>query len=256
MKQVFMLMGILLLISCSKEDKGKRVQADFVTVDNITEKVEGLGRIEPELDVKISSDVAGRIIEINGKPGDKVEKGDILIEIDPKNYKAAHQRAKSGLVIEKANLKKAKNELERSKELRKNNLISDADLELAQANYDVRKEQLSQAISSEKEARENLEKCTIRSPISGVITKKNKEKGEIAQGSSFNLDILMEVADLSKMETVVEVTENEIVKVVVGQECELEVDAFPGKTFRGVVTEIANSANLTGAGTQEEVTNY
>ena len=95
MKNLIMLATILMLISCSEgEEKGKRIQTDMVATDNITEKVEGLGKIEPELDVKLSSDVAGRILEINGKPGDRVSKGDVLIKIEPKNYIAAHKRAK------------------------------------------------------------------------------------------------------------------------------------------------------------------
>jgi HlyD family secretion protein len=257
MKNLIMLATILMLISCSEGgEKGKRIQTDMVATDNITEKVEGLGKIEPELDVKISSDVGGRILEINGKPGDTVKKGDVLIKIEPKNYIATHKRAKSSLLIAKANLNKAKNELERSKKLRENSLISEAEMEIIQANYDIQVAQQDQSRASEKEAREDLAKCTITSPIDGVITVKNKELGEIAQGSGFNLDILMEVADLTKMETIVEISENEIVKIAVGQECELEVDAFPGKTFRGVVTEIANSAMQSGMGTQEEVTNY
>jgi HlyD family secretion protein len=250
------LLSFILFFSCENEEKGKKVQAEIVGRDQIIEKVEGIGQIKPELEVKISSDVAGRIIEINGKPGDFVRKGDVLIKIDPKNYIAIQKRAASMLKSSEANLAKAKAEYNRSQELFEKGLISSAELEISEANYKVQKSQVDQARASLSEAEENLAKCTITAPIDGTITAKNKENGEIAQGSGFTLDVIMVIADLSKMETVVEVSENEIVKVNLNQECDLEVDAFPNKTFKGKVTEIANSAKTAGLGTSDQVTNF
>lgn len=255
MKQLITLMlSSILLFSCSEEDKGEEVQTAKIKLRDITERVEGLGKIKPELEVKITSDVSGRIIELNGLPGDAVKKGDILVKIDPKNYETALQSSLSSLESANANLKKARAELNRAKELHSKGFASQAELDIAQASFEVQQAGRNQAKSNVDNARENLSKCTIKSPINGTLTVKNKELGEIAQGSGFTLDVIMIVANLSQMETVVDITENDIVKVKVGQEVDLEIDAFPNKTFRGVVKEIANSA--TQAAADEQITNF
>lgn len=247
---------LVLLSSCGNgEEGGKVVQTAKVKRRTIIEKVEGLGQIKPELEVKVTSDVAGRIVEINGLPGDKVKKGDVLVRIDPKNYLNALESSRSSLESAEASLKKAKAELSRAKELFGKGFASQAELDVAQASYEVQLASRKQAKSNVDNAAENLRKCTIKSPIDGVITVKNKELGEIAQGSSFTLDVIMLVANLSSMETLVDVTENDIVKIKIGQDVDLEVDAFPNKTFKGRVKEIANSAKVDQSG-QAQVTNF
>jgi HlyD family secretion protein len=244
----------LFLASCAGEDKGIEVQTAKIELRNITEKVEGLGRIRPELDVNITSDVSGRIIELNGLPGEHVKKGQVLVRIDPKNYETALQSSVSSLESAQANLKKASAELKRAKELFAKGFASQAELDIAVASYEVQLANKNQAQSNVDNARDNLSKCTIVAPIDGVITVKNKELGEIAQGSQFTLDVIMVVANLSTMETLVDITENDIVKVKVGQEVDLEIDAFPNQTFRGKVKEIANSATQSATG--DQITNF
>jgi HlyD family secretion protein len=246
---------LVFLVACSSKETETKVQTDKIASHDIVEKVEGIGSIKPELEVKLTSDVSGRILEIYGKPGDNVREGQVLVRIDEKNYRAALERAESSKMSAEANLKKSKGELTRSTELRNKNLISQSELEIVQANFEIETAQLNQADASLREARENLAKCTVRSPINGTITIKNKEKGEIAQGSGFTLDVIMIVANLSKMETVVDVTENDITKVKLGQEVDLEVEAFNGKTFKGKVVEIANASKSNVTAT-DKATNY
>lgn len=253
-KTLLFISAALFLASCSKEESGKVVQTAKISLRDVVERVEGLGRIRPELEVKVTSDVAGRIIEINGLPGDFVKKGDVLVRIDPKNYEETLKSSLSSLESANANLRKVSAELKRSKELHEKGFLSEAELEIAQANFEIQRASQKQAQSNVNTARENLSKCTILAPIDGTITQKNKELGEIAQGSSFTLDIIMVLANLSSMETVVDITENDIVKVKVGQEVDLDIDAFPNQTFRGRVKEIANSASAQAAG--DQMTNF
>ena len=255
MRNLLFLSILMFLFSCGSEEKGTKVKTAKIKTRNITEKVEGLGKIQPELEVKITSDVAGRIVELNGMPGESVKKGQILAKIEDKNYRAAVERAKSSLKSSEANLQKVQGEWKRSKELKGKGLISDAELEIANANLKIQQASLEQSRASYKEALENLDKCIIRSPIDGIITVKNKEKDEIAQGSGFNLDVIMIVANLDVMETVVDVTESDIVKVKLDQKVDLEIEAFPETIFEGVVTEIANSAK-TNPGSSDDVTNF
>ena len=134
MNKTLSILIVFALLSCGKKEEGKEVQTDKIALRNITEKVEGLGQIKPELEVKITSDVAGRIIVLNGKPGDFVKKGTILVEIDPEQYQAAHERAKSSLSSAEANLDKSKSELNRAKELRSKGLNSTSELEIINQN--------------------------------------------------------------------------------------------------------------------------
>lgn len=254
MKQAILL-TLLILFSCEKKDTSTLVQTETVELRTITEKVEGLGRVQPELEVNISSDVAGRIVYLPGLPGDRVKKGQVLARIDEKIYVTALQRAKSSQKSSRASLNKSKSEMDRAQELASKKLIPEVEYEVAKANYEMALASMEQANSTVTEAEENLNKCTVYAPIDGVITVKNKEEGEIAQGSSFTLDVIMIVANLNVMETVVDIVENDIVKIKLGQTVELEIDAYPNRIFQGRVREIANAANST-ANSVDPVTNF
>ena len=262
-KKVFIIIGIVIVIGAFviinlKKGKGGEipVQVEKVKRGNITQLVSGTGRIRPEVEVKISANVSGEIIGLYVKEGDDVKKGDLLIELDRKRYEAAAERAKSNLKSADASLKKANSEYKRAVDLSKQNLISAAEMESADANLLLAESNLEQAQANLDQAEDDLSKTRIYSPIDGTVSKLNKELGEIALGSTFQADVIMIVADLSKMEVLSEIDENDVVLVSEGDTASIEVDAIPDTTFKGVVSEIAHTATTRGLGTQEEVTNF
>jgi len=232
--------------------------------------VSGTGKIRPEVEVKISANVSARITKLHAEEGDRVKKGQVLVELDRTRYEAALAQAEAGyrsaqanVRLAKANMDKAQAELQRMQELYEKNLASPRDLETARTNYAVAKaqyeaaqDQAEQGKALVEQARDDLSKTTIVSPMDGVVTKVNKEEGEIALGSMFQEDVIMVVGDLSKMEVVAEVDENDVVLVSLGDKAKIEVDAIPDTSFNGHVSEIAHSAITRGLGTQEEVTNF
>jgi len=155
-----------------------------------------------------------------------------------------------------ANLKKAKADYLRIKDLFEKNLTSQADLDAADANLLLAEANVEQAEATLSQAKDDLDKTILRSPIDGVVTKLNKEEGEIALGSQFQSEVIMTIANLSKMEVVTEIDENDVVLINLGDKANIEVDALPDTTFIGTVREIAHSATTRGLGTQEEVTNF
>jgi len=262
-KKVFIIIGIVIVIGAFviinlKKGKGGEipVQVEKVKRGNITQLVSGTGRIRPEVEVKISANVSGEIIGLYVKEGDDVKKGDLLVELDRKRYEAAAERAKSNLKSADASLKKANSEYKRAVDLSKQNLISAAEMESADANLLLAESNLEQAQANLDQAEDDLSKTRIYSPIDGTVSKLNKELGEIALGSTFQADVIMIVADLSKMEVLSEIDENDVVLVSEGDTASIEVDAIPDTTFKGVVSEIAHTATTRGLGTQEEVTNF
>ncbi len=261
-KKVLITVGILLLIvlivvgNLLKRDQGILVSTEKVTRGTVQQKVTGSGQIKPALEVKVSAQVAGKIIRLHVKEGDRVKKGQLLVELDEEKYRASVERAQSQLLAAKANEKKAHSELMRTKELFKRNLVSQADLEAAEANYEAAMSNRLQAEAALKEAQDALDKTRLYATIDGVVTRVNKEEGEMTLGAQFQEDVILVVSDLSVMEAVVEIDENDVVNVELGDSAIVEVDAFPDTTFRGVVTEIAHSAITKGLGTTEQVTNF
>ncbi len=252
--------------------------SDF-TIDVATQKVESKtitefitanGKIQPETEVKISPDVAGEIVELYVVEGDEVEKGKLLCVIKPEVYVSAVRRAEAGLNSSKARLAQAKAQMierelsyKRSKELYDKGTIAVAEFESAEAAFKVAQSEVQaaeyavrSAEASLSEAEEQLTKTKIYAPISGTISALNVEKGERVVGTSMMSGTdMMTVADLEKMEVQVEVNENDIVKVMKNDTALVEVDAYLSRKFKGIVTEIANSANTTGT-TADQVTNF
>jgi HlyD family secretion protein len=248
--------GFLIYLNLTKQDEGVKVTVEEVTAGVVQQKVSGSGQIQPESEVKVSAQVAGKIINLYAKEGDPVKKGDLLVELDPKQYKASLERQNSSLLAAKANEKKAKSELERSKKLFKQTLISKAELEAVEAGSEAAESQRLQAEASLREAEDALNKTRLFASMDGVVTRLNKEKGEMAIGAQFQEDIIMIVSDLSVMEALIEVDENDVINVRRGDLAQIELDAFPDSLFKGRVTQIANSAITRGLGTQEQVTNF
>ncbi len=237
---------------------------------DITEIITANGKIQPETEVKISPDVSGEIVELAVKEGDFVERGQFLLKIKPDNYimirnrsEAALNNAKARLKQAEAQLKMTKLDFERNKQLYDQEAISDAEFEQSQTNYNTaiaEKEASEFSVESAKaaleEAEENLQKTSIYAPMTGTISALNVELGERVVGTELMSGTeILRLADLSKMEVEVEVNENDIVRVALMDTALIEVDAYLDTRFRGVVTEIPISANVTGI-TTDQVTNF
>jgi HlyD family secretion protein len=236
----------------------------------IIETVTSTGRIQPVTQVKISADVAAKITLLSVKEGQWVEKGSQLVQLERERFQAALEQAEANFRSVEANAKlvkeneiRAEKDYVRTKELFDKNLESKAALDQAYAAVQVEKarhesslEQVDQAKATVKQSREELSKTTIFAPMAGTISKLNKEVGEIALGSQFQEDVILIISNLSGMEALVNVDENDIVRVSVGDSATVEVDALPNKIFHGLVSEIASSAKITGAGSTEQKTEF
>ncbi len=261
-KKIFIIGGIVVVLALIivgnllKKDRGVEVIVEKVTRGTVQQKVTGSGQIKPATEVKVSAQVAGKIVRLLVKEGDRVKKGQLLVELDPEQYIASVQQAESRLLAAKANEKKAHSELLRTQKLFERKLVSKAELEAAEAAYEAAMSNRMQAEGALKEAQDALDKTRLYATIDGVVTRVNKEEGEMALGAQFQEDVILVVSDLSVMEAVVEIDENDVVNVELGDSAIVEVDAFPDTTYRGVVTEIAHSAITRGQGTTEQVTNF
>jgi len=262
MKKIIIIAAVVIVIvvivvaNIVSGDKAIEVQTEKIFLADITEKVTGNGKIYPVIDVDISAKVSGEILQINANEGDTVKAGQILVVLDGEQYKAMRDRAKSLISGAQAELRLSKSELNRAHELFQKQLISKAELEIAQSKHELAQSQLEQADASLKETEDALDKTVLRAPRNGVIIRKNKDAGEMALGSQFQSDVILGLADLSQMEARVEVNENDIINVSLQDTCEVEIDAFQDTTFLGLVSEISHSAKTKATGTIEEVTNY
>lgn len=247
-----------------------KVATEKVAVNPIIESVTANGKIQPETEVKISPDVSGEIVELHVKEGDFVQKGILLFRIKPEIYISSRDRAAATLNSTKSRLAQAEAQLiqaelafNRSRKLFEENTISQSDFEQAESQYKVAKAEKESAEysvkSSEaslKEANENLVKTTVYAPMTGTISRLAVELGERVIGANMMTGTeVLRVADLNRMEVVVDVNENDIIMVKPGDTATVEVDAYLDRDFTGVVTEIANSANTLGT-TSDQVTNF
>ena len=247
-----------------------KVAVEKVAVSPITEAVTANGKIQPETEVKISPDVSGEIVELHVREGDYVQKGKLLFRIKPEIYVSARERAAATLNSTRARLAQAEAQLiqaelayNRSKKLYDENTISQADFEQAESQFKIaraEKESAEYSVKSSEaslnEAEENLIKTTVYAPMSGTISSLSVELGERVVGANMMTGTeVLRVADLNRMEVVVEVNENNIINVKLDDTAKIEVDAYLDRDFKGVVTEIANSANTVGT-TSDQVTNF
>lgn len=261
---------IIAIVGGGKEDI-IMVQTEKVEKRDITQIVTATGKIDPEFKVLITPEVTGEIIELPVKEGDHVNKGDLLIRIKGDQYQAQKDRLEANLKSSEASLKIREAELnrltlefERVKKLHKKTLVSDSELETAesnylsaQASYEQAQANVLQSKASLREVLETLYKTTIFSPLTGTVTQLNVELSERVLGSGFSQGTnIMTVANLDNMEAVVEVDENDVVTVSIGDTAIIKVDAFRDREFKGIVTEIGNSAKSTGVGSQDQVVNF
>lgn len=283
-----------------KKDRGIKVATEAVKKRTITEIVSASGKIYPEFEVKISSDVSGEIVELLVEEGDSVTKGQLLLRINPETYNASLERlvananasksqianSRSQVAQLTANLAQVEAQLQNARQahnrnikLQKDGIVSTADLETtetqlrtaeanvkaAKANITASEESVNAAMfnaasaeASVKEAKENLARTSIYAPASGIISLLNVEKGERVVGTlQMTGTEILRIANMNTMEVQVDVSENDVLRVSLGDAVDIEVDAYLGETFTGKVTEIANSAqSVQSATSTDQVTNF
>ncbi|RLD90260.1 MAG: efflux RND transporter periplasmic adaptor subunit [Bacteroidetes bacterium] len=276
---------VVLAIKKGQSEKSTRVAVEKVETRNIIETVSANGKIQPAKDIKISPYISGEVIELNVKEGDFVHKGDMLAKIDPQIYVSNFDRAQAALKSSQANeaqanarftqskaqFNKTKLDFQRSEKLWKQQVISDAEYDAAKSSYEVSEAevkaaeesykasqfQVNSARASLKEAKENLNRTSIYAPNDGTVSRLSVEEGERVTGASqFSSGTeIMRIANLNVMEVNVEVNETDIVRISLLDTALIEVDAYLDRKFKGVITEIATSANTTGTSV-DQVTNF
>ena len=278
-KVIYFIIGAVVLIAIllglskagiiGNKDKGIEVEISKADEITIVETVSATGKIQPEIEVKISSEVSGEIIALPVKEGQVVKKGDLLVKINPDLYTSGYNRTVAGLSQTKAGLsqadatfKEAKANYERNKTLFEKGIISKSEwdravstFETAQASKQSAYYNVQSASATVNEAKDNLGRTTIYAPADGTISMLNVELGERVLGTQQMTGTeILRVANLNNMEVEVDVNENDIVKINVGDEAKVEVDAYLKKEFKGIVTSISNSAST--ALTSDQVTNF
>lgn len=277
------IVGLVILLVVAKQagwigkEKRTEVETAVVTTSNLVEVVAASGKIQPELEVKISPDVPGEIIGLYVQEGDSVKKGQLLVKIQPENYvsvvdrfragvdqaKASAEQSKAAIARAESQYLRAQLDFNRQQKLFNDKVISRAEIEVAEANFKIAKQDLDAAKSSYeaarygiasanaalKDAQENLRKTNIYAPINGIVSKLSVELGERVVGTSQMAGTeIMRIANLNNMEVKVNVSENDIVRIAMGDTADIEVDAYTytNKKFKGIVTEISNTANNAG----------
>jgi HlyD family secretion protein len=273
---IFSVVGLILVWIIVGSIMGKREKPIQVTTEKavrktIVQTVSATGKIQPEVEVKISPEVAGEIIDLPVADGKVVKKGDLLVKIKPDSYKAlveqqeaAISSAKAMNLQAKATLLKTEQDLKRAKDLFNKKMIAESEMTAAQAAHDVAsstyestQHEIERAEAGSSQARDQLSKTTIYSPIDGTITVLNSKLGErVVATNQFAGTEVMRVADLNSMQAQVDVNENDVVNVKLGDKAIVTIDAYGDRKFHGTVVEIANTGKTTGTGTQEEVTNF
>lgn len=279
-KTIYFLLGgvvliiILLLVfkktgAIGNHDEGKEVETAIVKEITLVETVSATGKVQPEIEVKISSEVSGEIIELPVKEGQAIKKGDLMVRINPDIYESSVTRsaaslstAKAGLNQTEAQLKEAKANYERNKRLFDKGVISKSEWDKITSAYEVAVASkqsayfnVASANATVTEAKDNLNRTTIYAPVDGTISKLDAELGERVVGTQQMAGTeIMRVANLNNMEVEVDVNENDIVKIEIGDEAKIEVDAYLKREFKGIVTSISNSAS--SALTADQVTNF
>ena len=255
----FLIVAITASIVATKyfdDDDYLSVTAEKVQKRDIIHKVNASGIIQPEEEVQITSMVSGWITEITVVEGDTVNPDQHLISIDKKQYQAAYDQAASQVKSSEANLKNIKSQMTRTESLFAQKLISNQELEQIEASYQLAKSQVEQARAALTSREDELSKTRLVAPKYGIVTSLTKEEGEMALGGMFNPGVLMTIADLSFMEVLVDVNENDVVTINIGDTTEIEIDAFPDTIFYGIVSEIAHTAQNLSMGGQQQVTNF
>jgi len=238
--------------------KSFKVEVEKVKKGDVTAIVTASGKIQAKKNVKISAYVVSKIIDLPVKDGDAVKKGQLLVQLDPTRYKAEVEQAEAQMRMAGANLEQAKLVHDRQKQLFEKSLTSQEQFDNARTDYHAAQAQYDQSKAALAQAQDDLSKTTITAPMDGVITELNAEVGEIVMIGTMNNPgtVIMTISDLSEIEAEVEVDETDVANLKSGQESKISIDAYPDTNFKGKVTEIGNTGQISGYGTQEQVTNF
>ncbi len=277
-KKLYIIGGVLLVVAVlvvvnltRSSEKTIKVKTGRAKQGRIVSLVNATGKVQPRTEVKISANVSGEIVAMPVIEGQQVAKGDLLLHIDARTYEAqmrsseaGYEAAKANLAYEEASAREAEQTYARVKALFEKNLASQQEYDAAvtrfqtsKASFESAEARLKQAKASVDQARESLGYTNITAPIDGFVTNLPTEVGEIVMGSlNYQASVIMVISDLSVIEVEVEVDETDIANVELGQPVKIELDAFPDTTFAGRVSQIGNSAQVTGMGTQDQVTNF
>jgi HlyD family secretion protein len=263
---ILVVVGVLVGLSLGRRDRSQRVDLERVERRDLTAVVRASGTIQPKKKVDVSANAMGTVTRLAVMEGQRVQQGDLLLEIDPTEYRATVQALEASvntgladLRLAEASLEKAQLDFNRISELYQEGLASEEEIQAArttakveEARVEAARHRLSQTRANLEKARHDLQKVTIMAPMTGLITRLNVEEGENAIMGTLNNPgtVLLTIADMGTMEAVVEVDETEVVQVRLGQAAEVEIDAFPGQDFPGTVTEIGNSPIRSGGGQQ------
>ena len=239
-----------------KDDSAINVEIEEVQKGTVIHKVNASGKIQPVREIKISATTSAWVTKITVKEGDHVKAGQLLITLDAKQHLAATEQAQSSVNSAKASLKQVEAQKKRMESLYKQKLISEQELESITAQHELTVNQLRQANAALSSRDDELSKLKMTAPSNGIVTKINIEVGEMAVGSMFQAATLMTIANLAKLEVEVDVNENDVISISLGDTTEIEVDAFQDTMFYGIVSEIAHVAETSNFGTQEQVTNF
>jgi HlyD family secretion protein len=252
-------------------ESGLSVDVARAETRDVTQVVTAFGRAQPEVEVTISPDVSGEIVELPVQEGDPVQKGDLLARLNPENYRAQVERAEAQVSEARASISErradslqARLSYERKKGLYESDAISESEFEQARTAYrqavarlEAARYRVESARANLRDAEERLAKTRIYAPMSGTVSKLNVESGERVVGTErVQGTEMMKIARLDQMELEVDVNENDVVNVAMDDSASIEIDAYPEETIRGRVTQIANSARVSGQGTQDQVTNF
>jgi HlyD family secretion protein len=267
----FFVLWLIVSILLSKREKPIPVTTEKAVRKTILQTVSATGKVQPETEVKISPEVAGEIIDLPVADGMGIKKGDLLVRIKPDSYKAlleqqeaAISSAKATNLQQKATMLKCEQDLKRAEDMYAKKTISIQEYNNAQAASDVAKNtyesslhEIERAQAGSSQARDQLSKTTVYSPINGTVTILNSKLGEriVATGQFAGTEV-MRVADLSRMQAVIDVNENDVPNVKIDDKANVKIDAYGDRKFKGTVAQIGNTGKTTGSGTQEEVTNF
>ena len=264
-KKLFIIIGAgivlaILIVVVLKTNQEKRTKAtvEIAKKGKITSIVTATGKVQAQADVEISADVMGRIEELPVKEGQTVKKGQLLVKIDDRSRQMEVAQAKGSLLSAQSAFEKARTDLQREKQLFEKGLSSQASIDIAQNLFDQAQAQVQINTALLDQAQDQLDKCTIRSPMDGIVTKLNSEEGEnVVIGTMNNAGtVIMVISDLSAIEIEAEVDETDIATVANGQEVKITLDAFPDTTFMGQVIQVGNSATASNFGVSDQVTNF
>ncbi|MCK6548419.1 efflux RND transporter periplasmic adaptor subunit [Myxococcota bacterium] len=248
----------------------EKVTTTKVKRSTVIKKVRGVGHVEPVTQVKVSANVSGDLIKLTVADGDKVKRGQLLAEIDPEQLAAIVRQNEAGtksqqaaVALEQAQLDRARSELERTKKLHGQGLVTDteidqqkAEVQVIEARLEAARQRVLQSEAALDEARSRLTRTRVFAPIDGTVISLRKKEGEKIRGSDLAEDILLVLAPLQAMQVLIEVSEQDVVGVAVGQTAEITVDALGRDATNGKVVEIANSAIIRNQGTEAETTSF